>query len=366
MYHVTTEVERRGMPLEIALLPMIESAFNPVAYSSAHASGIWQFIPSTGKTYGLKQNWWYDGRRDVIAATQAALDYLQTLHRMFNDWELALAAYNWGEGAVQRAIDRNIARGLPTDYQSLYPGMPAETRNYVPKLLAVKNIIDNPARFGIALAHVPNEPYFETVTIRRHIDITLAARFAGMTMEEFRFLNPAHNKPVINSDSAETIVLPRHRVALFNTHMAQYANRPLVSTKTHLVRAGERPESIAELYGISVAELNNMNNIGGRRRIVTGQSLVVPNRDDLQPVLADLPVATTVFAAAARPVYTRQNVARTMVVNRNGQRRAITVAAPVQRVANRMPIRRAAVAAKPAQRKVVYNAPPPVVTIRNR
>ena len=160
LYHIANEVERRGMPLEIALLPMIESAYNPVAYSSAHASGIWQFIPSTGKNYGLKQNWWYDGRRDVIAATGAALDYLQTLYRMFNDWELALAAYNWGEGAVQRAIDRNQARGLPTDYLSLAATMPAETRNYVPKLMAVKNIIANPARYGLTLAHVPNDPYF--------------------------------------------------------------------------------------------------------------------------------------------------------------------------------------------------------------
>lgn len=365
MYHVTTEVERRGMPMEVALLPMIESAFNPVAYSSAHASGIWQFIPSTGKSYGLKQNAWYDGRRDVIAATSAALDYLQTLYRMFNDWEHALAAYNWGEGAVQRAIERNQARGLPTDYQSLYPGMPAETRNYVPKLLAVKNIIEHPARFGLALAHVPNEPYLETVTIRRHIDITLAARFAGMSIEEFRFLNPAHNKPVINSDSAETIVLPRHRVAMFNNNIAQYANRPLVSTKTHLVRAGERPESIAELYGISVAELNNMNNIGGRRRIATGQALVVPNRDDLQPVLAELPVPTTVFAAAARPVYTRQSVARRVVVIRNGQRRTVVMAAPVQRISNRMPLRQT-LAAKPVKRKVVYAAPKAAVKIRNR
>ena len=366
MYHVTTEVERRGMPLEIALLPMIESAFNPVAYSSAHASGIWQFIPSTGKTYGLKQNWWYDGRRDVIAATQAALDYLQTLHRMFNDWELALAAYNWGEGAVQRAIERNQARGLPTDYQSLYPGMPAETRNYVPKLMAVKNIIGNPARYGIALAHVPNEPYFETVTIRRHIDITLAARFAGMTMEEFRFLNPAHNKPVINSDSAETIVLPRNRVALFNSSMAQYANLPLVATKSHVVKAGERPETIAEQYGISVAELNGMNNIGPRNRIYTGRTLTVPNRDDLQPVLAALPAPTTVFAAVSRPVYTRQPIARKVVVIRNGQRQTAMVSAPLQRVANRMPVRQAVVAKPVPQRKVVYNAPRPVAKIRNR
>lgn len=344
LYHIVTEVERRGMPMEIALLPMIESAFNPVAYSSAHASGIWQFIPSTGKNYGLKQNWWYDGRRDVIAATGAALDYLQTLYGMFNDWELALAAYNWGEGAVQRAIDRNQARGLPTDYQSLYPGMPAETRNYVPKLIAVKNLIGNPARYGLTLQRVPNEPYFEVVTVKRHIDVTLAARFADMSVDEFKFLNPAHNKRVINSDSAETIVLPKHKVATFMAAIGQHEDKPLVSLKTHTVRAGERPEAIAEQYGVSLAELHSLNNIGPRRRIVTGQTLMVPNLTDLQPALDDIPVAMAQAHPAPVPAYRRV----TVVVR--GQRRTITVAMPAVRQAHaaqgvRSPIR-AAVSSK--------------------
>ncbi len=360
LYHIANEVELRGMPMEIALLPMIESAYNPVAYSSAHASGIWQFIPSTGKNYGLKQNAWYDGRRDVIAATGAALDYLQTLHRMFNDWELALAAYNWGEGAVQRAIERNQARGLPTDYLSLAAGMPAETRNYVPKLMAVKNILDNPARFGLTLAHVPNEPYFEVITVRRHIDVTLAARFAGMSIDEFKFLNPAHNKPVINADSAETIVLPKHKVAAFTASMEQHSDKPLVSLKTHHVRVGERPETIAAQYGISVADLNNLNHIGGRRHIATGQTLMVPNRDDLQPVLADIPVATTLMAAVARPIYGR--TARQVVVG-NGARRSVVIAAATQRANARIPVQRPAAARASAQR-VAYAKP--VVKIRNR
>lgn len=363
LYHIANEVERRGMPLEIALLPMIESAYNPVAYSSAHASGIWQFIPSTGKNYGLKQNLWYDGRRDVIAATGAALDYLQTLHRMFNDWELALAAYNWGEGAVQRAIDKNLAKGLPVDYLSLAATMPAETRNYVPKLMAVKNIIANPARFGLTLAHVPNEPYFEIVTVRRHIDVTLAARFSGMSVDEFKFLNPAHNKPVINSDSSETIVLPRRNVSLFTTNMELHTDKPLVSMKTHHVRAGERPESIAAQYGISVSELNSLNGIGGRRHIATGQTLVVPNRTDLQPVLADIPVATSLIAAATRPVYQRNNVTHKVVVTRGGVRRTVVVTAPVQRANARIPLKHQAVVIKPGARKVTYAKP--VVKIRN-
>ena len=376
LFHIAVEVEKRGMPLEIALLPMIESAFNPVAYSSAHASGIWQFIPSTGKNYGLKQNWWYDGRRDVIAATGAALDYLQTLYGMFNDWELALAAYNWGEGAVQRAIERNQARGLPTTYLGLSTTMPAETRNYVPKLLAVKNIIANPGRFGLTLMHVPNEPYFETVRVTRHIDVAMAARFAGMTVDEFKFLNPAHNKPVINANSAQTIVLPKHNVAGFMAQMNQHAEKPLVAMKTHTVRAGELPQTIAEHYGITVAELNSLNNIGGRRHIATGQTLMVPNRNDLNPVLEDMPVPVTVALATSR-AYTR-TVMRPVVVTRGGVRRTVMVAVPVH-VANvpRAPVRRAAVAAprnaaalrarpatpvraaaRPVAQKIAYQATP--------
>jgi membrane-bound lytic murein transglycosylase D len=373
LYHIAGEVEKRNMPLEIALLPMIESAYNPVAYSSAHASGIWQFIPSTGKNYGLKQNWWYDGRRDVIAATSAALDYLQTLYGMFNDWELALAAYNWGEGAVQRAIDRNQAKGLSTDYRSL-ENMPAETRNYLPKLIAVKNIIANPGRFGITLAHVPNEPYFEVVTVKRHIDVKLAAQFAEMSLEEFKFLNPAHNKPVINANSAETIVLPKHKLAGFMAAMNQHQDKPLVSTKTHTVQAGELPQTIAEKYGIDVATLNGMNGIGPRRRISTGQTLVVPNLTDLQPALEDRPVVTV---QAAPRAYVR-TVMQKIVVVRGGVRRTVTVAVPAHLVnIPRVPLRgvanvrgntavainkgRAAVparlshTARPAAQKIAYN-----------
>jgi membrane-bound lytic murein transglycosylase D len=328
LYHVANEVERRGMPLEIALLPMIESAYNPVAYSSAHASGIWQFIPSTGKHYGLKQNWWYDGRRDVIAATGAALDYLQVLHGMFNDWELALAAYNWGEGAVQRAIERNQAKGLGTDFLSLAAGMPAETRNYLPKLLAVKNIIANPARYGLTLAAVPNEPYFEVVKLKRHIDLATAARFAGMSIDEFKFLNPAHRKPVINSNSAETVVVPKQYVAAFMASMSQHENKPLVAMKTHTVRAGELPQAIAEQYGISVDELNNLNNVGARRRIATGQTLMVPNAD-LQPSLDDAPVITANVVEAPRPMAYLRTVMQKVTVMQGGVRRTVLVSAQV-------------------------------------
>jgi membrane-bound lytic murein transglycosylase D len=345
MYHVAEEVERRGMPLEIALLPMIESAFNPVAYSSAHASGIWQFIPSTGKNYGLRQNGWYDGRRDVIAATGAALDYLQKLYSMFNDWELALASYNWGEGAVQRAVERNQARGLPTDYQSL-TNMPAETRNYIPKLLAVKNIIADPARFGLTLAHVPNEPYFEVITVKRHIDVELAAKFAEMPLDEFKFLNPAHNRPVINADTAETILLPKHKVPMFLANMASHEDQPLTKWQAHVVRAGERPETIAARYNMTVAELNDANGIGPRKRVTTGQTLLVPLANGaLNPQLPELP--------AAAPV----SVAQAFRGARNVRVAQKTAARPGTKVAAKTVQKGKVAAAKPPARKVALAQP---------
>lgn len=286
LFHIIEEIERRKMPAEIALLPMIESAYNPQAYSKAHASGLWQFIPSTGKHYGLRQNWWYDGRRDVIAATGAALDYLEKLHTQFGDWELALASYNWGEGAVGRAVARNQAKGLPADYASLT--MPAETRNYLPKLIAVKNIIADPARFGITLASVPNQPYFEAVTVQRHIDVKLAAKFAEIPLEDFKFLNPAHNKQVIKAGGSETIVLPRDKVSIFNANLANH-DKPLVSWQAHTVKAGEKPEKIAAKYGMSVAELKQVNNINAKNKFRTGQPLLVPVKAGDAPNLPDLP-----------------------------------------------------------------------------
>ncbi|MBM3358450.1 MAG: LysM peptidoglycan-binding domain-containing protein [Betaproteobacteria bacterium] len=286
LFHVVEEIERRRMPAEIALLPMIESAYNPQAYSRAHASGMWQFIPSTGKHYGLRQNFWYDGRRDVIAATNAALDYLEKLHGMFGDWELALAAYNWGEGAVSRAMARNQAKGLPTDYGSLT--MPNETRNYVPKLLAVKNIIADPARFGLQLAAVPNEPYFATVTTSRHIDVKLAAKLAEISMEEFRFLNPAHNKPVIKADGSETIVLPRARVETFRRNLEAH-DKPLASWQTYTMKRGDQPQKIAAKHGITLAQLKEINGVTGKKTIGAGQTLLVPHRGHAEPHLPDLP-----------------------------------------------------------------------------
>jgi membrane-bound lytic murein transglycosylase D len=286
LFHVVEEIERRKMPLEVALLPMIESAYNPEAYSRAHASGMWQFIPSTGRLYGLRQTFWYDGRRDIVAATNAALDYLEKLYGMFNDWELALASYNWGEGAVSRAIARNQAKGLPADYENL--AMPAETRNYLPKLQAVKNIVADPARFGLQLAEIPNEPYFATVTVRQHIDVDLAAKLAGIPIEEFRFLNPAHNKPVINANAAETIVLPRHAIERFRASLDSH-DKPLVSWQAYTVKPGEKPDKIAAKHGITVSELRQINGISGNARLKPGQPILVPVKAGAEPNLPDLP-----------------------------------------------------------------------------
>ena len=273
LYYITEEVERRGMPSEIALLPMIESAFNPSAYSKSRASGIWQFMPSTGKKFGMQQNWWYDGRRDVISATNGALDYLQKLHDMFGDWDLALAAYNCGEGAVQRAQARNSKRGLPVDYASLK--LPSETRNYVPKLLAVKHIIANPAQFPLVLQDIPNEPYFAAVATSKRIDVKLAAQLADISEEEFAALNPAHNRPVILQDSHDFILLPIDKVETFQANLESY-DKPLVSWQSYQPRKGERLDKLAPRFGLSLANLKSVNGLTARGNISTGQTLLVP------------------------------------------------------------------------------------------
>lgn len=273
LYFITEEVEKRGMPTEIALLPMIESAFNPGAYSIGSASGIWQFIPSTGRNFGLQQNWWYDGRRDIVNATKGALDYLQKLHDQFGDWELALAAYNWGEGAVERAQQHNRKRGLPTNYASLK--MPDETRNYVPKLLAIKNIVSNPDKFGLALQSVPNQPYFTAVTTARHIDVKLAAKLANISLEEFIALNPAHNRPVILQENADVLLLPVDKAETFRANL-ESCNEPLVSWQAYRSKKGERLDKVAPRFGLSLAKLKSVNSLSPRAKLSSGQSLLVP------------------------------------------------------------------------------------------
>lgn len=275
LYHIVEEVEKRGMPTEIALLPMVESAFNPQAYSRSKASGIWQFIPSTGKDFGLKQNWWVDNRRDVTAATNAALTYLQRLHVMFGTWDLALAAYNAGEGTVRRAIERNRKQGLPTDYESL--SLPPETRNYVPKLQAVKNIMTHPEQYGLEILPIPNRPYFTKVTAPEQIDAHLAAKLAEVSFEEFSSLNPEYNRPVLTaSGKVHEILLPVGTAETFKTNLEAY-DKPLVSWQTYHAKRGERMDSIARKFGISLAQLRDINDLPSRNKIAMSRQILVPN-----------------------------------------------------------------------------------------
>jgi membrane-bound lytic murein transglycosylase D len=276
LYHIVGEVEKRGMPTEIALLPMIESAYNPTALSHMRAAGMWQFIPSTGRRYGLQQTWWYDGRRDVLAATGAALDYLQTLHDMFGDWELALAAYNWGEGAVQRAVQKNRRKGKPTGYMHLK--MPKETRNYLPKLQAVKNIVANPELFELTLDPLPNRPYFAVVNAPAHMDIAVAARMAGVPLEEFRYLNPGHQRPVITVAHRQLLV-PVDKVDLFQSNL-ESNDQPLVTWQTYQLKKGEKLEQVAEKFDISLERLKEVNGLTRSKRTRPGQMLLVPMEDD--------------------------------------------------------------------------------------
>ena len=273
LFHIVEQLEKRNMPTELALVPMFESAFNPMAYSRSHASGLWQFIPGTGKRYELKQNMWYDGRRDVVASTNAALDYLQDLYEMHGHWHLALASYNWGENNVARAIARNRKSGKPTDYLSL--PMPRETRGYVPKLQALKNLIANPAAHGITLEPIPNVPYFATVTKTRDIDVKLAAELAEMPVEEFINLNPGFSRPLIRSAMAPRIVLPADKVDIFQDNLQKLEDQSLVSWKPYKPQRGDSLESIARKHGLTPAQLREVNGIHPRSRRLP-QLLVVP------------------------------------------------------------------------------------------
>jgi peptidoglycan lytic transglycosylase D len=255
LHYIVEQVEKRNMPMEVALLPVIESAFNPKAYSRAKASGIWQFIPSTGKNYGLAQDWWKDNRRDIVAATDAALNYLERLHTMFGSWELALAAYNAGEGTVSRAIAYNQKKGLATDYLGISPRLRPETRNYVPKLVAVKNIVLSPPSYGIDLESVPDEPYFTEVQAPKKIDVKVAAQLANISEDEFVALNPAHNKAVANGN---TFILPVDKADGFRTNLEAY-DKPLVSWTTYQAHRGEALDAIARKHHATVAELKAGN-----------------------------------------------------------------------------------------------------------
>ncbi len=279
MHHIVEEIDKRGMPMELALLPMVESAYNPMALSRSKASGLWQFIPTTGKHFNLDQDWWKDERRDIVASTAAALDYLQSIYEMHGDWQLALASYNWGEGAVGRAIGKNKAQGLPTDYQSLT--MPSETRNYVPKLQALKNIFSSPAIMAqLDLPTIPNQPYFATVTNAANIDVKVAAELADMPVQEFVALNPSHNRPVIKSDTP--LVIPADKLDTFmsNLEAHEQSNKPLSLWQAYTMQRGDRLDKIAARFGMTTMNLKAINGIRGRAKVSPGFTLLVTRQYD--------------------------------------------------------------------------------------
>jgi membrane-bound lytic murein transglycosylase D len=279
LFHIVEEVEKRGLPTELALLPFIESAMNPVAMSSAKAAGLWQFIPSTGKQYNLNQNFWVDNRRDVVQSTRAALDYLQKIYALHgNDWFLALASYNWGEGSVGRAIKKNKAAGKPTDYLSL--DMPNETRHYIPKLIAIKNILANSKEMGVALPPLPNRAYFVTIEKTRPIDLKLAAKFAGMSVEDFVALNPAHNRPVIAASKNNEIKIPADKLKGFISAVEEHsdAQRVFATWQPHTMQPGESLESLATKGNVTVAELRKANGLRAETRVVAGTRIIAPQK----------------------------------------------------------------------------------------
>ncbi len=288
LFYIVEEVEKRGMPTELALLPFIESAFNPQAMSVARASGMWQFMPATGKDFDLTQNVFRDDRRDVLASTRAALDYLEMLHRQFGDWQLALAAYNWGQGNVQRGIDRAQKAGGAADYVSLR--MPDETRNYVPKLQAVKNIVARPQAFGVSLPPLQNHPYFLGVPITNDIDVDVAARLADVSLEEFQNLNPQMNKPVILAAGTPQVLLPYDNATLFARNLRAH-RAPLATWTAWVAPKTLKAADAAKRVGMSEAELRAVNRIPPRMLIKAGSTLVVPrspnNAEDVSVQIAD-------------------------------------------------------------------------------
>lgn len=274
LYYIVEQAEQRNMPLELALLPVVESAFDPFAYSHGSASGMWQFIASTGKHFGLEQNWWYDGRRDVMAATDAALDYLSSLHRRLgNDWLLALAAYNAGEGNVRKAIRRNKRSGKPTDFWSLR--LPNETKAYVPQLLALSQVIMSPESHGAILNNVANTPYFEPVDTGSQIDLAQAANLADMSIKDLYQLNPGFNRWATAPDGPHRLLVPVDKAANFRANLAELSGPERLSWKRYIIKSGDSLISIANKFNTQVSVLKETNNIRGNT-IRAGKALMIP------------------------------------------------------------------------------------------
>jgi membrane-bound lytic murein transglycosylase D len=274
LHLIVDKIENEDMPSEIALLPIVESAFQPFAYSHGRAAGLWQFIPGTGRRFDLKQTWWYDGRRDVAESTRAALEYLKYLHGHFDgDWLLALAAYNSGEGTVQRAIRKNRRRGKPTDFWHL--DLPRETRGYVPRLLAISEIVAHPDKYGVSLKPIPNEPFLTTVEIGSQIDLALAAELAGVSLEDIYRYNPAFNRWATDPKGPHRLLIPVDKAETLKTALAEVPDERRIKWVRHHIRSGENLGVIASKYHTTVRLLRSVNELHGST-IRAGDSLVVP------------------------------------------------------------------------------------------
>ncbi|WP_341937146.1 lytic transglycosylase [Marinimicrobium sp. C2-29] len=274
LYHIASELEKEGLPMELALLPIVESAFDPFAYSHGRASGIWQFVPATGRHFGLKQNWWYDGRRDVVAATDAALTYLEQLHDMFDgDWLLALASYNTGQGNVGRSIRRNARQGKPTDFWSL--DLPRETRAYVPQLLALAKVIRDPEAYNLSLAPIPDEPYFAQVNVASQIDLAQAAELAGIELDELYMLNAGYNRWATDPDGPHRLLIPVEYEQPFKEKLAEIPEDERVGWQRYSVKPGDSLNKIARAYRTSVENIKSANELNGNI-IRVGQALMIP------------------------------------------------------------------------------------------
>ncbi|MCV6638888.1 transglycosylase SLT domain-containing protein [Candidatus Albibeggiatoa sp. nov. NOAA] len=302
LYHIVQEIEKRGLPLELALLPAIESAYEPSAYSHMRAAGIWQFTPGTAKHFGLKHNVWYDERRDIITSTDAALDYLKYLHKFFDgDWLLAIGAYNCGEGNMRKAIKRNKRAGKPTDFWSL--NLPKETKAFVPKILGVARVVVNPKKYGVNVNYIPNTPYLQTVEIDQQIDLSVAAKFAGLSAHEFKRLNPGYRRRATGPDGPFQLALPVNKVASFKRKLKKVTMKDLMPNpelaklelkvgkskrtskkvakksnakkRIHTVRSGDSLWEIARKYRVTVSKLTRWNNISKRQTLRLGQKLTI-------------------------------------------------------------------------------------------
>ncbi|MBL1320266.1 MAG: LysM peptidoglycan-binding domain-containing protein [Methylophaga sp.] len=273
LYHIVEQIEQRNMPLELALLPVVESAYQPHAYSSARAAGLWQFIPSTGRLYGLQQSWWYDGRRDVVASTSSALDYLQKLHDDFGDWQLAVAAYNCGEGRVARAIERNLKAGKATDFWSL--DLPRETSAYVPKLMAIAQLIRQPAQYQITLKPIANEPYFTVVDVKGQIDLSVAAELAELEIEQIHQLNPGFNQWATAPDGPHHLAIPVGKTDIFIQGLAVLPAEKKVQWARYKIKSGDSLGKIAQQYKVAVSAIKKANGIKGTN-IRAGKYLLIP------------------------------------------------------------------------------------------